>query len=202
MLGDRDYMRNDWDGGTYTPRWQEQSVVKKLIIANIAIFILQFLFGLTSYLWLSVPTMKALELWRFVTYMFAHATISHIFFNMWALYLFGKPIEQRIGSAAFLKLYFISGFIGALAWLSFNLNSRVPVIGASGAVFGVMTAAAMLFPDMRMMLLFPPMVLKVKTAIRKLRSEGFQYGYALVIRSKMRLAFLKSSSASAYLWNS
>ena len=119
--------------------------------------------GITSYLWLSVDRLP--EFWRLITYMFVHGGFMHIFFNMWALYLFGKPVEERIGSFVFMKLYFLSGIIGALSWLFFNLESKSPVIGASGAVFGVMAAAALLLPDMKILLLFPPVVLKVKTLV-------------------------------------
>ena len=182
MLGDRDYMRGGGASSAFSTHWQEKSIVNRIIIINVVIFLLQFLTkgvqtdytrfslgysdaGLTSYLWLSVPTIK--EFWRFGTYMFVHSTtnILHIFINMWMLYLFGKPVEQRIGGYSFLKLYILSGVLGAICWLLFNLNSNVPVIGASGAVFGVMAAAALLFPRMKLLLIFPPIVMTVKTLV-------------------------------------
>jgi len=179
MLGDRDYMRNEWSNQHHVPRSRETSAVKILIIINTVIFVLQYMTsgiptqytqgmhysqgGITSYLWLSVERLP--EFWRFITYMFVHGGFMHIFFNMWALYLFGKPVEERIGSFVFMKLYFLSGIIGALSWLIFNLDSKSPVIGASSAVFGVMAAAALLLPDMKILLLFPPVVMKVKTLV-------------------------------------
>ena len=181
MLGDREYMKSGAPFGTYAKGGSEKSVVIKIIIINVIIFILQILTrdtptsycpatgphrwgGVTSWLWLSVPTFS--EVWRLGTYMFVHgSTFMHILFNMWTLYIFGRPVEQRLGSSAFLKLYLISGVIGAVSWIIFNQDSTAPLVGASGAIFGVMAAAAMLFPSMQIMLLFPPVVLKVKTLV-------------------------------------
>jgi membrane associated rhomboid family serine protease len=164
MLGDRDYMRNEWSrqGGSYSH--QRTSVVKKLIVINTLLFVLQWVTNdeITQSLWLSAPTLP--EFWRLGTYMFVHGNLMHLLLNMWILYMFGKPVEEKLGSYAFLKLYILSGVIGALSWVMFNLKSTVPVIGASGAVFGVM-GAALLFPNMQILLIFPPVIMKVKTLV-------------------------------------
>ena len=177
MLGDREYMRPDEANGTYSSRRQDKTLVKKLIIINVLVFIIEFITGefstkyahyggLKSILWLSVPTLREnFEFWRVATYMFSHGGFWHLFLNMWSLYIFGKQVEERIGPSTFLKLYFVSGIIGGLCWILANLNSSVPLIGASGAIFGVMAAAAMLFPRMQILLLFPPVVLQVKTLV-------------------------------------
>lgn len=156
-------------------RYQERSIVFALIIANVGIFILQNLTsapqdpylrsGLTPWIWLSPETLMNFQIWRLGTYMFAHAPgLGHIFFNMWALYIFGKPLENRIGGNRFLNLYLLSGLIGAGLWLVFNWqHASQPIIGASGAVFGVLAAAAMLFPNQQYMLLIPPVPIKLKT---------------------------------------
>ena len=166
MLGDRDYMRPHATRGAFLGRNNEGSVVNKIIIVNVALFILQsFSSTLTSCLSLSVPT--AWQFWRFGTYMFVHSpyNLMHILFNMWSLYIFGKPVEERLGPITFLKLYVSSGIIGGVSWILFNLNSTIPLVGASGAIFGVMAAAAMLFPNMQIILLFPPVTLTVKTLV-------------------------------------
>lgn len=156
-------------------RSQERSIVFALIIANVVVFILQNLTsarndpylqtGLTPLIWLSPESLVNFEVWRLGTYMFAHAAgLGHIFFNMWALYIFGKPLENRIGGNRFLNLYLVSGLIGAGLWLIFNWHhSAQPIIGASGAVFGVLAAAALLFPNQQYMLLIPPVPIKLKT---------------------------------------
>ena len=152
MLGDREYMRPGRPYGNYVSYWNQGLVVNKIIIANVVIFAIQFLTsspfgGLTSVLWVSVPALKEpLGFLRIITYMFVHGGFWHLCINMWSLYIFGKPVEERTGPVVFLKLYFVSGIIGGLCWVLSNLNSTIPLVGASGAVFGVMAAAAMLFP--------------------------------------------------------
>lgn len=95
--------------------------------------------------------------WRLVTYMFLHATPIHIAFNMLWLWWMGRPVEQHLGPRNFLVIYFGSGIGGALINLVFSpFFSASITIGASGAVFGMMVAFAMLFPRTSIMLLFLP----------------------------------------------
>ncbi|MEA2011792.1 MAG: rhomboid family intramembrane serine protease [Verrucomicrobiota bacterium] len=175
MLDDRDYMRSSEDSMfSFANNKQKTpwSAVKTLLIINIAIFLGQNLFPpLTNILFLHAPAIKNFEIWRIFTYMFAHGSFSHILFNMWGLYLFGKPVEQRIGKQRFFYLFFVSGLVGGGIWLLFNWLSPYPVLGASGAVFGLLIAAAMTYPNMRIILLFPPIPMKLKT---------FAWGYAIL----------------------
>mgnify|MGYP006299008941 CR=1 FL=1 len=166
MLNDRDYMRPG-GGGFRRPGRPNVSVVVALIWANVAVFLLQGLGTNTLFLYLGLngPDIRDLQLWRIGTYMFAHGGMFHILVNMWGIYLFGRPLEDRLGSHAFLRLYFTSGIIGGLTWLLFNWNGQQVVIGASGALFGVIVAAAMLFPNTEIMLLFPPIPMKLKTFV-------------------------------------
>lgn len=118
--------------------------VRRLIIANIVVFFLeQTVPGVVNSLAL-VPRFVYLQPWTIVTYMFVHANFTHILFNMLALYFFGPRVEERIGSLRFIMLYAISGISGAI--LSTVLAPNAAVIGASGAVFGVMLAFAMFWP--------------------------------------------------------
>jgi membrane associated rhomboid family serine protease len=135
-------------------------MVKLLLIANFSVFIVQWIaantFGgsmITDHLALSSRIWRG-EVWQLVTYMFLHADIWHVLFNMFALWMFGKELEMTWGSGAFLKYYFICG-IGA--GLTFLLFSKGVVIGASGAVFGILLAFGMTFPNqiILMSLLFP-----------------------------------------------
>src|SRR5205085_12152338 len=82
--------------------------------------------------------------WTMVTYMFVHGGLMHIGFNMLTLYFFGPRVELRLGSERFFVLYFLSGICGAL--LSFLFSDLTPIIGASGAIFGVMFAYASFWP--------------------------------------------------------
>ncbi|HTJ21748.1 MAG TPA: rhomboid family intramembrane serine protease [Gemmatimonadaceae bacterium] len=119
--------------------------VRRLIIANIVVFFLEQTTrgGVIQSLAL-VPAYVYLKPWTIVTYMFVHANFTHILFNMLALYFFGPRVEERIGSTRFITLYTVSGISGALLSTVFAPFSAV--VGASGAVFGVMLAFAMFWP--------------------------------------------------------
>jgi membrane associated rhomboid family serine protease len=121
--------------------------VLRLIVANIIVYFLQQTIpSLTSQLaFYPYPAWFLTHPWTMVTYMFVHASgLWHIGFNMLTLYFFGPRVEQRIGSERFFVLYFFSGICGAL--LSFLFNDRAAIIGASGAIFGVMFAYAKFWP--------------------------------------------------------
>jgi membrane associated rhomboid family serine protease len=125
-----------------------------------------------SPLWLHPDYIRDFQVWRLLTYMFVHAGWGHLFVNMWGLFLFGRALEDRLGPARFMYLYLTSGLVGGLVWLAANWSPRaLPVVGASGAVFGVMVAAAMVYPNMMIMLLIPPIPMRLKT---------FVCGYAII----------------------
>lgn len=97
--------------------------------------------------------------WQLVTYMFLHGNISHILFNLFALWIFGQQIENLWGTRRFVIYYFLCG-IGAALLHMFVAPS--PVIGASGGVFGILLAYGMTFPNRYIMLLIPPIPIKAK----------------------------------------
>src|SRR5215468_1128530 len=98
------------------------------------------------------PRYVLLRPWTLVTYMFLHGSVTHILFNMLGLYFFGPRVEERLGSRRFITLYLVSGIAGAL--LSILLARNAQVIGASGAVFGVMLAFARFWPDAQILFMF------------------------------------------------
>lgn len=100
--------------------------------------------------------------WQLVTYMFMHAGIGHIFFNLFALWIFGQSIENLWGSKRFLMYYMITGIGAALIHMWVGGGGTAPTIGASGAVFGILLAFGMMFPDRYIMLLIPPIPIKAK----------------------------------------
>jgi membrane associated rhomboid family serine protease len=117
--------------------------VKRLLIANVGVFLLQLAYPeLTSMLQFAAANVLRAP-WSPLTYMFVHGGVWHIFFNMLVLFFFGPRVEARLGSNRFIALYLISGLAGAL--LS-SYNPYVPIIGASGAVFGVELAYARYWP--------------------------------------------------------
>lgn len=124
--------------------------VKRLLIANIAVFLLTWIVGkipavagVLGYLPL-VPSQVLARPWTVLTYMFVHGGLFHLLFNMLGLLFFGPPLEERWGSREFLKYYLIAGIGGAL--FSFIFPNQA-IVGASGAVYGIMLAFAMYWPD-------------------------------------------------------
>ncbi len=121
--------------------------VQKLLIANVAVFFLtQIVPNITTHL-MFVPFLVLVRPWTLVTYMFLHAGLMHLLFNMIALFFFGPRLEQRLGGKQFLALYFLSGITGAV--LSFPFTPHAAIVGASGAVYGVLIGFAMYWPRER-----------------------------------------------------
>jgi membrane associated rhomboid family serine protease len=116
----------------------------RLIAANIAIFIMTMARPQLVSLFAFVPALVMQRPWTLFTYMFLHAGLGHIFFNMISLFFFAPRVEARIGSRNFLLLYFLSGLGGSI--FSLLLAPHAAVIGASGAVFGVLLAFARFWP--------------------------------------------------------
>lgn len=128
--------------------------VKALIVVNIAVYVLQItahLFGIQSIDWyfglVPIRVTHELMLWQFVTYMFLHGGVFHIFFNMLTLFMFGNELERFWGTRRFLSYYFITGIgAGICSWLVAINNSAV-IIGASGAIYGLLLAYGMTYPN-------------------------------------------------------
>lgn len=120
--------------------------VKRLIFANIAVYLLQMSVPGITRLLAFVPALTLTQPWTLITYMFTHSQtgISHILFNMFALFIFGPRVEMRLGGKAFIRLYLIAGICGGL--LSIFFTPYASIVGASGAVFGVQLAFAMFYP--------------------------------------------------------
>lgn len=184
-------------------------VVKNLIILNVLFYLAtiagrKFGVDLSRVLALYYPLAEHFQPYQFITHMFMHGSLGHLFFNMFALWMFGRVLESVWGGKRFFIYYFVTG-LGAAAfytfvhWIEFailkgkmspeqvqmvlengqgilqnmqnysdpamgkmNLLLNVPVLGASGAVFGVLLGFGMLFPNTQLMLLFPPIPIKAK----------------------------------------
>ncbi|MEW6511372.1 MAG: rhomboid family intramembrane serine protease [Bacteroidota bacterium] len=119
----------------------------RLIAANVIVYLLNMLApGLTPAMML-VPADVFVRPWTIVTYMFMHANLTHILFNMLGLFFFGPRLELELGGKRFLLLYFISGISGGA--LSFLFTPYSAIVGASGAVFGVFLGFAYFWPRER-----------------------------------------------------
>jgi len=114
-----------------------------------------------------VGGIPSFEFWQLASYGFLHGGFFHLFVNMFALWMFGTALEQFWGSRPFARFYFIC-LIGAgviqlvVATMAADSGSIYPTVGASGAVFGILLGFAMMFPEQRLMLLFPPIPIKAK----------------------------------------
>lgn len=140
------------------------TAIKGLIGANVAMFFAQLLVpGLTDVLALRPAfVVRAFWVWQLATYMFLHAGLLHILFNMLALWMFGAELERVWGTRYFLRFYFVTGIGAALLTVAFSLLPwevanhvyLAATVGASGAIYGLLLAYALSFPDRPIYLYF------------------------------------------------
>ena len=135
-------------------------VVKNILIINVVLFVAKYLLSnsidLDRYLDLFPIGTPNFKPHQFITYMFMHADISHIFLNMLGVYMFGSILENIWGAKRFLNYYLLCGLGAAalqLAISTFN-NEYTILLGASGSVFGLLVAFAMMFPNTELQLYF------------------------------------------------
>ncbi len=185
-LNDRDWMHENRRAGNDNA--DEPLGVRGLILVNILVFVICFLSGRLSpgrfVGWEFVKpfgeysfdsAFRDGHLWELVTYQFMHANIGHIVFNMICLWVIGAAVEKYCGHLTFLRVYLVCGIAAAvfsslLGSLGFFDGSypyplswdTVPMVGASGSIYGIIAASAVLFPHARIMLLFPPVEMSVR----------------------------------------
>jgi len=152
--------------GFSRPTFTIPSGVKLLVIINIVVFVLTALSGQRSILFSSfglVPSnvWSNFKVWQLFTYLFVHGGFLHIFFNMFVLWMFGKDLEMQWGKNEFLLFYFTCGIGAGLMTVLFSVNSIVPIVGASGAIYGLLVAYGFTYPN-RMVYLYGLFPLKVK----------------------------------------
>ena len=201
--------------------------VKHLLIINGIFFLATLTIGNQVYDWFALhyPTNSKFEYWQPLTHMFMHGDFSHIFFNMFGLWMFGTPLEQMWGKQKFIFFYISTGLGAALLQLllyyyqidmvnssltefglsgyeigQFYENAQLPtqainqvgekslsgaynayrsvMVGASGALYGVLVGFAMLFPNAQLMLLFPPIPVKAKILVPILILADLFFGFS------------------------
>jgi len=182
------------NGTTYKQSW-----VIRLIILNVVIYFIQIMFSfvgtgakmiplsdiLIYYLGLRPElVIEKFYIWQLGTYMFLHGSFMHLFLNMYALLIFGVPVEQAWGSRRFLIFYLFTGIGAGITILGLNTylggtNYSMATIGASGAVFGLLLAFGMLFPDAEILLFF---VLPIKAKFLVFLYGGIEL-YSLIASS-------------------
>ena len=215
-LADRDYYRTNrptggWSGprGVGVGRLSGWSVNTWIIVINVAIFLIgemlpKYAFPVSQDRFVPMDRLEILghfsttlgffklEVWRLVTFQFLHANLTHIFFNMFGLFIFGSIVEQFLGSRRYLAFYLICGIFGGLTYLALNLigamgidlrgalhvDPSTPLIGASAGVFGVIVACAYIAPNAIVQLILPPVPLRLK---------WFAYGYVGIAAANLFL---------------
>ena len=162
-------------------------VTKNLLIVNLIMFLAYLVnkdFMIANFA-LFYPASRYFRWWQVVTHMFMHGGFWHIFFNMYTLFIFGSVIERIIGERKFLIFYFVCGLGAAALHMgvqyfqaqhfmaqiadgvasasgAYQTLKLTPTVGASGAIYGLLIAYAMLFPSARLTLIFPPVTLSAK----------------------------------------
>ena len=162
-------------------------VTRNLLIINVLMFI-GFLLNqekMTAVFALFYPASPYFHWWQYITHMFMHGGWWHIFFNMYSLFIFGSVLERIIGERKFLIFYFVCGlgavalhtgvqYLQAQSYMAqiaqgskaamdaYQALKVTPTVGASGAIYGLLIGYAMLFPDSKLTLIFPPVTLSAK----------------------------------------
>ncbi|HWE04046.1 MAG TPA: rhomboid family intramembrane serine protease [Tepidisphaeraceae bacterium] len=171
-LADRDYYRAEPRRGSFgsMSAW---SVTTWLIAINVAVYVVNVMghdwlyqFGYFS----SDTAISQFEVWRFITFQFLHGSIQHLFFNMLALYFFGPMVEQYLGQRKYVAFYLLCGAAGAVSYLLLMVAGLLregpftPLVGASAGILGILMAGATrVAPDATVMLIFPPIPMKLRT---------------------------------------
>ncbi len=161
-------------------------IVKNLLVINVLVFFAEMMLPVAVRGWIaenwSLHFWKSdsFHVWQLFTYMFMHANFTHLFFNMFALWMFGRILEYDMGSRRFLVYYLICGIGAGLIQLgTYYIDymsllgdysavsvarwaEAVSTVGASGAVFGLLLAFGMIHPNNMIMLMFPPIAMKAK----------------------------------------
>ena len=151
-------------------------VTQALLITNVVIFLLQGAAGPGLIEWFALwPVVTSgpvaapsFQLWQLLSYSFLHGSLTHLFFNMLALYMFGAAVEGFFGSRFFLYYYFVSVVAAALCHLVFVAwagGPPVPTVGASGGIYGVLLAYGVYFPRRTVVLLFPPIPMPARVFV-------------------------------------
>ena len=159
--------------------------VKWLLIANGLVFVMQLLRGSFMQYWFAlwpnahagyIPIsfgqfypVNAFYPWQLITYAFLHSTysFSHIFFNMFGLWMFGPRLENEVGTKQFTFYYFVCAIGGALTHIGYAyiIGSATPVLGASAAIFGLLLAYGVIFPNTKIFFIFIPFPIKARTFV-------------------------------------
>lgn len=142
-------------------------VTQALLLSCVAVFCLDLFLPLSQWFALWPLGTGRFMPWQVITYAFLHGDTLHLFFNMLGLWMFGQELERLWGRNRYLQFIVASVLAAAAAQMviTFFAGSRVPTVGASGALYGMLLAYGMLFPNRTIMPLFPPIPMKARTFV-------------------------------------
>ena len=160
------YSRRGFSKQLGRPSFTLPQGVKFLIILNIVVYILIEISGQRGYFYHSfglVPKLvsEEVKVWQLFTYLFIHGGFFHLFFNMFVLWMFGKDLEKQWGKNEFLFYYFTCGIGSGFITVIFSPNSIIPIVGASGAIYGLLLSYGFTYPN-RLVYLYGFFPVKVK----------------------------------------
>ena len=126
-------------------------------------FVLQLIVAPFTDMFIFDPLLALSEPWRFVSSMFLHGGLMHLFFNSYALFMFGSLLERQITRRDYLTIFFGAGLLGGFLYYStylLGIIPPIPALGASGAIFGILGATAVMLPNLRIFFFFFPMKIR------------------------------------------
>ena len=190
-------------------RYRNYNIVYWLIGINILVFAAtQFLgpqikYYMTIYLTM-IPGVILEEkwVWTFITYMFMHGSFTHVFFNMFGLFIFGRPVERQMGSFEFLLFYLLTGMLAGIFSFGIYLPAYledgkiIVLLGASGAIFAVQLAYAVLFPDS---IIYLWGILPLRAPVMVLGFTALELFFS-IFRSSSGVAHLTHLAGFAFGW--
>lgn len=176
--------RSGWEKGSDSDRWDddrwderqwdrssgksdefELPVTPVLLIIGICVLVMLFSLAVPGLVYTQLAlkgSLLSVRPWTILTHIFVHADFSHLFWNMLALFFFGTQLENRIGERRFLMVFLVSGLVGGLAEVLFSSGF---IMGASGAVMGIMGCLALLAPEIRVIIFPIPLPISITVAI-------------------------------------
>ena len=134
-----------------------------LIFGMFIIFFLQMIIPFFTETFYFDPSVAIIEPWRFITSIFLHGSFSHLFFNMFAFLMFGSVLERKVGKTEFLKIFLTGGIIGSVLYyltIVIGIAPSIPALGASGGVYAILGALAILTPELTILLFFIPVKMR------------------------------------------
>jgi len=167
-----------------------------LIAANVGVFAIQITRGEAMDRLAAIPASisQGRQLYTILTSMFMHGGIFHILSNMWFLYIFGDNVEDTFGHVGYLLIYLVSGICGALLQVAVSQHSTIPMVGASGAISGVLGAYLVLYPGARILTLLPIFIF-----IQLINIPAFVFlGFWIVLQLLSGLASPRSGGGVAF----